>query len=191
MSKSEILTWVNLQFRDEEVLTESDIPDEIIEEANAKTVTELLRLSIAPGDIPEESDDFMMLKYATQAFSLSLLCKARVITQTSGEILSEAFGEVSYQYQRLNPLFFFATGTSKPFQELLPQETFRMLFYSFLRGYERYYFYQQYGKTQPGPKLAYDKTSRGFGWNRPIDDIISTDKVYGEYREEDEERYHD
>lgn len=164
ITKEEIIGWVNLQNDD---ITVDDIPDDILNKAHVKvdaTIVSKKCWDISEG-VPTESDTLDFLKYATECFCLALLCKAGMITQTSGEVLSNRFGDVMYQYQRTNPLFFFATGASEPFMDLLPYETLRMYAYSFIKAYCKYRFYEKTGYKTVKPKLVVDKTSRGPGWN--------------------------
>ncbi|MHA1408709.1 MAG: hypothetical protein ACTSQY_00075 [Candidatus Odinarchaeia archaeon] len=179
MTKSDVISWVKLQRVD---LTEDDIPDETMELAETKVDAELMIkgfLDPSTG-LPTEKDENNFLKMAAMCFCLALLCKNGLITQTSGEILSNRFGNVAYQYQRTNPLFFFATGSSDPFMELMPYETLRMYAYSFIRAYGKYWFFNKYGHKRPKPKLVMDKTSRGAFWNIHYSEHDLDDAEYGE-----------
>lgn len=171
-----MLNWINLQL---ENFTTDDIPDIIMEKSHAKVDAELTNLNVI--EIPTEDDEYHFLKFACMSWVLNLLCKAGVISQTNGDILKEEFGKVSYQYQRANPLFFFAQGTSDPFQNLLPDETFRMMLYAFLRAYKKRLFMDEHERSVAIPKVVYDKTTRGYGWNWSIEDIEEADKSNGEY----------
>jgi hypothetical protein len=94
----------------------------------------------------------------------------------------ESFGQMQYSMQRSNPLFFFATGSSTPFHRLLPYETLRMYFYSFIEAYVKRAFYERTGSTVPTPKLAHDRTKRGYNWDDQMTDDL-------DYVEEDLEQY--
>lgn len=178
-TKIEVLQWVNLQ---KPSALEASIPDIIMDEAHAKVDAELVNkkcFDIADG-LPTEVDENNFLKFAAFAWSLALLCKAGTIGQTSGEILTNRFGEVMYQFQRTNPMFFFATGASEPFMDLLPYETLRMYAFSFLKAYCQFRFYKKYKRRTPQSKFAYDGSSRGYNWNRPPSDYDVSDAETGE-----------
>ena len=179
ITKAELIGWLNLQ-RDD--LTVDDIPDDILDKAHVKTDATIVNKGCWDKDVglPTETDEPLFLKMATQCFCLALLCKAGVITQTSGEIASNRFGDVQYQYQRTNPLFFFATGASEPFMDLLPYETLRMYAYYFLKAYCKYRFYESTGYKSVKPKLVVDHTSRGAWWNQPYSDNDEADSDFGE-----------
>jgi hypothetical protein len=178
-SKADVLQWVNLQ---DEVRLEAGIPDIIMDEAHGKVDAEIVNkkcFDITVG-LPTEVDDNMFLKFAAFSYALALLCKAGIIGQTSGEIASTKFGEVMYQFQRTNPLFFFATGASEPFMDLLPYETLRMYAYSFIRAYCLFRFYEKYNRKTAQLKFVCDKTSRGYGWNRAPSTYDVADAETGE-----------
>ena len=165
IEKADIVAWVQIQLGDFE---EDDLPDIIMEMSHSKVFGELVKRRVKT--LPTEDDTYHFLKFATMSFCLELLCKSRKITQTSGDILRDRFGDIIHDYQRSNPLFFFAQGTSESFMALLPYETFRMYGYAYCDAYVKRAFYERTGYTAPEIKITYDKTSRGFGWE--IDDDI-------------------
>ncbi len=141
-------------------------------------------------DIPTTGDALGMLREAASAFILSLLCKARIITQTTGELLTDQFGQVKYQFQRTQPMFFFAQGSSEPFQKLLPYETFRMMGFDFCKAYKQYYIFNaKRGLTHAKGYVVMDKTSRGEYWNESVAYIEEADAVHGEIQPESEGDY--
>lgn len=176
ITKSDIVSWINLQ---DSNFSASDIPDILIDEAHRKVDAELVRLGVM--DVPDSNDSLDLLKFASFNGALTLLCKSGIIQEINGKVLQERFGEVAYRYQQANPLFFFAQGSNKQFLELLPEESFRMLMYSFIRAYAKYQFYQEYESKVPKPRLAFDRTSRGYGWNIHMEVIESADKSAGDY----------
>ncbi len=185
ITKGEIIGWVNLQ---NDSLSEDDIPDDILDKAHVKTDATIVNKKCWDKDVglPTESDEALFLKMATQCYCLALLCKAGVITQTSGELMSNKFGDVHYQYQRTNPLFFFATGASEPFMDLLPYETLRMYAYSFISAYCKFRFYERTGYKSVKARLVVDKSSRGAYWNMPYSESDEADAEYGELLPEEE-----
>ncbi len=154
-----------------------------MDKAHIKVDAVLMRMGYVVTPIRNDTHDF--LKMGCASFALAMLCKAKIIAQTSGELLREEFRDIQIDYQRTNPLFFFATGTSKSFMDLLPYETLRMYGYAYLRGYVKWRFYQTTGKKYPVGKLAFDKTSRGAYWNAPISASDAADAIYGDTLEED------
>ncbi|PNX48636.1 MAG: hypothetical protein BV459_01960 [Thermoplasmata archaeon M11B2D] len=68
------------------------------------------------------------------------------IQQTSGDIKTHKVGDVMTDFQRWQPLFFFAKGMAEDFYNLLPHETYRMKALQFLQGWKTWKF----KKTNPG-----------------------------------------
>ena len=165
IEKSDIVAWVQIQLEDFE---EADLPQIIVDMATSKVLAELVKRRVK--DLPTEDDENHFLKFGTMSFTLELLCKSRKITQSSGDVLRDRFGDVIHDYQRSNPLFFFAQGTSESFMALLPYETFRMYGYAYCDSYMKRAFYDRTGNTIPHGKMSFDKTSRGYGFQ--IDDDI-------------------
>ena len=163
ITKSDIVAWVQIQLEDFE---EGDLPQIIVDMATSKVLAELVKRRVKT--LPTKDDENHFLKFGTMCFTLELLCKSRKITQSSGDVLRDRFGDVIHDYQRSNPLFFFAQGTSESFMALLPYETFRMYGYAYCDSYMKRAFYERTGHTLPIGAIVFDKTSRGFGWE--VDD---------------------
>lgn len=175
VTKAELLEYCKVQRPN---LVVDDIPDIIINIGEKKVDIELSRLKLFP--LPTKNDSNSFLKYSASCFILMLLAQDGIIRQFTGNINEERFRDVRYSFQRGDPMFFFATGTSKPFMELLPNETLRMLAYSFIRGYADWRFYKDTGHKYPQIKIGIDHTSRGAYWNRSNDEIDSADARYGD-----------
>ena len=180
VNKATVLEWVNVQ---RPFIGEANIPNIIMDKAHIKVDAILMRMGNVVTPTRNDSHDF--LKMACASFVLTMLCKAKIIAQTTGELLRERFRDIEINYQRTNPLFFFATGTSKSFMDLLPYETFRMYGYAYLRAYNKWSFYKRTGKRFPVAKLAFDKTSRGAHWNEPSDYSDVADSRYGDILDEE------
>lgn len=180
VNKATLLEWVNVQ---RPFIGAADIPDIIMDKSHIKVDTVLMRMGHV--NTPTRNDTHDFLKMACASFALAMLCKAKIIAQTSGELLREEFRDIQIDYQRTNPLFFFATGTSKSFMDLLPYETLRMYGYAYLRAYMKWRFYQTTGKKYPVGKVAFDKSSRGAYWNAPTSASDAADALYGDTLEED------
>ncbi len=159
INKADIVEWVKIQLAD---FGKDDLPQIIVDMATSKVLGELVKRRVKT--LPTVNDDLNFLKFATMSFVLELLCKSRKITQSSGDVLRDRFGDVVHDYQRSNPLFFFAQGTSESFMALLPYETFRMYGYAYCDSYMKRAFYERTGNTIPHGKMAFDKTSRGHGF---------------------------
>ena len=180
VTKAEVLQWINVQ---RPRMTVDDIPDIFMNKGHVKVDAVLLRMRVFT--FPTKNDKHDFLKHAAACFILAFLARARVITQTSGEIATDKFRDVTYQFQRTQPMFFFASGSSEPFQMLLPHETLRMLAFEFLRAYRRYRFYVDTGQKQPKGVVVLDRTSRGAGWNIRTSVIEAADGQYGDTLTED------
>ena len=165
IEKSDIVAWVQIQL---EKFVADDLPDIFIDMATTKVLGELTKRKVKT--LPTEDDVNHFLKFATMCFCLDLLCKSRKITQTSGDIMRDRFGDIIHDYQRANPLFFFAQGTSESFMALLPYETFRMYGYAYCDAFVKRNFYENTGHMMGEITISFDKTSRGYGWE--IDDDI-------------------
>ncbi len=179
VNKATILEWVNVQ---RSFLGEDGIPNLIMNQGHFKVDSAVMKMGIV--NTPTRNDSHSFLKMACSCFVLALMCKAKIIAQTSGELLREEFRDIQINYQNTNPLFFFATGTSKSFMDLLPYETLRMYGYAYLRAYVKWRFYQRTGKKYPVGKVAFDKSSRGAYWNAPNSESDVADALYGEILED-------
>jgi len=166
VSKADIVAWINIQIT---AIDASKIPDIVVEMAESKVDATLVGRTVKT--LPTKNDDNNFLKFAAFCFALAILCKSRLITQSTGDVLRDRFGEVVHDYQRANPLFFFAQGTSQSFMALLPYETFRMYAYAFCDAYMKYAFKVRTGNYSPEPKFTLDRTSRGYGWEEDTDNI--------------------
>lgn len=170
ITKSDIVAWVQIQLED---FDKSDLPDIIVDMAHAKVLAELVKRRVKT--LPKEDDENHFLKFGTMSFALELLCKSRKITQSSGDVLRDRFGDVIHDYQRSNPLFFFAQGTSESFMALLPYETFRMYGYAYCDAYVKRAFVERTGYATPQAIITFDKTSRGYGWEIDNDIVDEAD----------------
>lgn len=181
IEKSDIVAWVQLQLED---FVADDLPQIIVDMATSKVLGELVKRRVKI--LPTEDDSNHFLKFATMSFALELLCKSRKITQSSGDILKDRFGDVRHDYQRSNPLFFFAQGTSESFMALLPYETFRMYGYAYCDSYVKRAYYDRTGYTLPQGSIGFDKTSRGSGWEIDEETIeLADDESFDDISGED------
>jgi len=172
IEKSDIVAWIQIQLEDFE---EANLPDIFLDMATTKVLGELVKRKVKT--LPTENDSNSFLRFATMCFCLDLLCKSRLITQTSGDMMRDRFGDVIHDYQRANPLFFFAQGTSESFMALLPYETFRMYGYAYCDAYVKRSFVERTGYTAGEIVITFDKTSRGYGWNIDPDIVDEADDI--------------
>lgn len=184
ITEAEILEWV------QEIRPDvASIPDRIMIKGNTWVDRQLVMMKV--NDIPTKSDSLGFLREAASCFILSLCCKARIITQTTGELLTDRFGDRIAQFQRQQPMFFFAQGTAESFQRILPYETFRMMGIEYCRAYkQQYIFYSKRGIKQPKGVVVTDKTSRGKGWNTSVYDIEEADAEDGNDYVPEEDSYY-
>jgi len=170
IEKSDIVAWVQIQLDN---FKEADLPDVFVDMAHSKVLGELVKRRVKT--LPTVNDSNSFLRFAAMCFCLDLLCKSRKITQTSGDMMRDRFGDVIHDYQRANPLFFFAQGTSESFMALLPYETFRMYGYAYCDAYVKRAFVERTGYATPEIIITYDKTSRGYGWEIDNDIVDEAD----------------
>lgn len=135
--------------------------------ALADVNTELLMEGIGAN----AGDKNNLLKLAQICFYCDIAKNARQIEYVTGDVRGESMGR-SYkkEYSNSMPMFFFAQGSSRPFFQLLPTETFRMRGYKYLQAYIRAYFYEKYGRRFVAPVVSQDVTSRGNGWEDEVED---------------------
>jgi len=110
-------------------------------------------------------DPLNLLWAAVICFSVEYFTYTGAFAFTSGDIALERLNKATYQYQRWQPMFFFATGASDPFKGLLPHESNRMMAYAFVDAYCRDDFFRNYGTPYPIPGITRDDTYRGWSWN--------------------------
>jgi len=182
ITKAEILQWVQ-----EIDPLQTTIPNRIMNGGHTWVDRTLVNMRIRT--IPKKSDAIGLLREAAACFILSLCCKNRIITQTTGELMTDEFGERKVQFQRTQPMFFFAQGTAESFHRLLSHETFRMMGYEYCRAYKEYYIFFKRGKSYPTGVVVRDKTSRGRFWNEYVSETQTADAEDGDIVPEEESNY--
>lgn len=110
-------------------------------------------------------DPLNLLWSAVICFGIEFFTNTGKIVFSCGDLALQKLNKVTYQYQRWQPMFFFATGASDPFKGLLPHESNRMMAYAFVDAYCRDDFYREFGTPYPIPRMTRDDTDRGWGWN--------------------------
>ena len=111
------------------------------------------------------TDPLNLLWSAVICFAIEYFTYTGAMAYSSGDLALTKLNRATYQFQRWQPMFFFATGASDPFKGLLPHESNRMMAYAFVDAYCRDDFFRQYGSPYPIPKITRDDTDRGWSWN--------------------------
>ena len=162
---------------------EEKIDDRFLKIANARVDAWIIEKGLQPKNT-NISDSFNLLWSACICFALELLCYTGVVQWSTGDVALQRLNRVTYQFQRWQPMFFFASGSSDPFKGLLPHETYRMMAYAYVEAYCRKDFFNKNGSVYPIPKVSFDNTTRGYRWNadnssRIVDDFDSKYGVSG------------
>lgn len=73
-------------------------------------------------------------------------------------------------------MFFFAQGSAKGFEALLPHDTYRMMAFAYCEAYADKSFFDKYNRVVAIPKMTVDETSRGYRWNTTPEEIKAADE---------------
>jgi hypothetical protein len=126
------------------------------------------------GGIAENSTDIAnLLKLAQICYYMDIAKNGRQIEYVTGDVRGEMMGKYKKEYSNSMPMFFFAQGSSRPFFQLLPTETFRMRAYKYIEGYQRAWFFNKYERRFVSPVVQQDTTSRGYGWEDAVSDTTT------------------
>jgi len=171
-TKQEVRDFISMFYSD---FNASKISDIFLKICNARIDAWIVEHGLRPSNI---NDRFNLLWAAVISIALEILCNMGEVQWTTGDIAMQRLNKATYTFQRWQPMFFFATGSSDPFKGLLPHETYRMMAYSYVEAYCKDDFFKEYGTPYPIPKVVRDNTSRGYGWNLSkeyidIDDTLS------------------
>lgn len=151
--------------------TEENISDEIQSLAEADVNAALLHKFIS---LPV-TDRYGLLKSAEICFYLEHSAMARELENAFGVIGQETIGKYTKKYENGMPMFFFAQGSSTPFLELLPHETWRMRGYKYITTFSTYYAKSLMTATRSQfGAVAQDSTARGHGWSTEPDEWDET-----------------
>ncbi|MHA1169936.1 MAG: hypothetical protein ACTSRU_19075 [Candidatus Hodarchaeales archaeon] len=133
--KSEILGVI--QFLRPDMTSEDDISDDIQALAEADVNGRLAREQI----LTFPADDIGgLLKASEICFYMEICGMLRETENAFGVIGMEKMGAYTKKYENGMPMFFFASGTSKPFLELLPHESWRMRGFKYMHNYVDAYY---------------------------------------------------
>jgi len=101
---------------------------------------------------------------AGMCFYLEYLSMRGQIQQSSGDVKTHKVGDVMTDFQRWQPLFFFAKGMAEAFYELMPHDTYRMKAFQFLRSWKHWKFKKSHeGEVRHGTAVAiYDINTNSY-----------------------------
>jgi hypothetical protein len=139
-------------------LTAADVTDATVQHANMK-VSMALRTNGIQGTISTTEADYELLQMAAICFGLEKMCMDGKIRWSTGDIQSVTEVKFKTEYQKWQPMFFFAQGDSARLNNLLPHETWRMSAYKFVDS-----FIDSYHKERYHDELAifHDDFRRGY-----------------------------
>jgi len=106
-----------------------------------------------------------MLKGSEICFYLDFSSNIGMVESRNGDLVEEKRGNFSRKYNSAAPMFFFSTGSSRPFFQLLAHETFRMTGYKLGRAYCQLFSKKKNGRFMVWGKVKTDHTERGYGWD--------------------------
>lgn len=138
-------------------LTLDDVSDALVAQANAYVRGQVYQRKI----YTSITDTEQFLFHATVAAGCEELCRTGKITWTTGDLASVDEGMFKVQYQKWQPMFFFAKGAVGAFYKLLPHETWRMLAGSFIDSFADYYTNTK--TTRYLGTMFHDRYKRGYG----------------------------
>ena len=153
-NKEDILE-IMLFFRPQYTVT--NISDRIQSMATVDVLSSLARKKVP---LPA-TDMYDFLKAAEICFYLEHSAMARELENAFGVVGQETIGRYTKKYENGMPMFFFAQGSSVPFLELLPHETWRMRGYKYITAYAELYATTFLSNVYGA--IIHDETARGYG----------------------------
>jgi len=134
-TKSEILGIIKFFRRS---FTVNDISDNLQNLASTKIKGILFREGYFT--ITKEDDIEGMLKAAEIAFYMEFAGMTREIENAFGVIGEETLSGYTKKYENGMPMFFFASGGTEAFLQLLPHETWRMCAFRYVNDFITWYW---------------------------------------------------
>lgn len=167
-SKQDIVDWVTDQRPD---LATGDIPDIVCRMTDARIFSMLQEENITctyegtvSGSAVTPTDINSFLWAASLAFNLEQLAMRGTIHYTHGGIAQTKFGQVTTTFMRQQPMFFIPRGT-RGLQEVMPFQSYKQIGQHFIDAFIKARLIGISGTRVSIPQIAYDHTSRGYGWN--------------------------
>lgn len=183
ITRDEICEWISYQ-RPSGPLWDNIMPEVFLKLMDSFVFSSLVEYGIDVGEYngsgshDDPLDRVNLLWAASLCYALEILCMQGIIEWSTGDVALRRLGKATHQYQRWQPMFFFAQGVSDPFMDLLPHRTYLMMSREYLKRYANKNFYDKNGVFYPGiPKVYTDDTSLGYGWNIDTDYIKDEDEI--------------
>jgi len=137
-TKSEILGIIKFFRRN---YTVDDISDDLQSMASSKIMGIMIRQGYF--DLTADDDYIGLLKSAEIGFYLEFAGMTREIENAMGVIGEESLDGYTKKYENGMPMFFFASGGTEAFVQLLPHETWRMCAFRYVNDFITYYWATQ------------------------------------------------
>jgi hypothetical protein len=133
---------------------EEDINDRIHSMAQADVKADFKRLRI-PSTVADSDE---LLLNAEICYYIEIATMLREVEGGLGVVAQETMGSYTKKYASQMPMFFFAQGSNEPFLNLLPNETFRMRGFKYLRAFKYDYWNitDENGGGRPTPSVSND-----------------------------------
>lgn len=139
VTKAELLGYLSYARLD---IDEDKIADEVISFSRSQCNSWLVRRKISFAAIEELDDTLDLIWPASFSFGLELLSQRGQYQQSSGDVAKSRIGEMETQFQRWQPMFFFAKGMALGFYDLLPHMTYQMMAMQYIRSWVSWRFMQ-------------------------------------------------
>jgi hypothetical protein len=128
--------------------------------AYGSVIQNLVDFNVDPDDIV--ADLSYLLRDAEILYYLELASQCREIESVFSNVQEETMGKSSKKYDNSMPMFFFASGSPKPFLRLVPHETFRMQAFSKVTVFIRLRRKRTKGYWAAAGVVEQDTTARGY-----------------------------
>jgi hypothetical protein len=128
--------------------------------AYSHVVQNLVDFNCDPDDIV--SDLSYLLRDAEILYYLEMSSQVREIESVFSNVQEETMGKSSKKYDNSMPMFFFASGSPKPFLRLVPHETFRMQAFAKVTAFIRLRRKRAKGYWSAAGIVEQDITERGY-----------------------------
>lgn len=174
-SKQEIVDWAKDQ---NPSLTVDKIPDVDIKMADVEVFRLLKEEGInvdytgtVSGSSPTPSDRNYFLWAASLAFNLEFLAYRGTIYYAPGGIQKTRFGDITYEFMRMQPMFFMQKG-GQTLDDVMPFRSYKQLGQQYVRAFIAAYWRGVSGSLVVKPVISWDASSRGYAWNADVSGFI-------------------
>lgn len=166
--KQDLVDWAIQQRPD---LKTGHIPDIVMRLADQKIWTILsdegIRVTYAgtvSGNTVTPADINGLLWAASLSFGLEELSYRGTIHYTPGGLEQTKFGQASHKFMRMQPMFFIPRG-SEGLDRMMPFRSFKQVGQQYVEAWMNLYIIERDGRRFSVGGIAFDNTSRGYGWN--------------------------